>query len=132
MSPTVYIKSGLRHVFDVWSAHRGYPIFNPKTGDPVDIEDAICAILYNFHGYLLELLHERMRSNTYDVEIPESATQIAESASEGWEVTSESTGKTPETWDSKNPPPTVVKGPLALDESYLRPEGNGNIKRGTE
>jgi hypothetical protein len=68
----VYIKSGLRHVFDVWAAHRGYPIFDPKTEEPIDIEDAICAVLFNFQGYLLELLHDRIASSTYDVDMAQT------------------------------------------------------------
>jgi len=69
----VYIKSGLRHVVDTWAAHRGYPIFDVKTHQPIDIEDAICGILFNFQGYLLELLHDRIDQQKYDVGLAQGA-----------------------------------------------------------
>ena len=47
-----YIKSGLRHVFDWWLAHRGLVGREP-------IEDALCAVIFNASGYLFELLRER-------------------------------------------------------------------------
>ncbi len=119
MSTTVYMKSGLRHVFDVWSAHRGYPIFNPKTEEPIDIEDAICAILFNFQGYLLELLHDRINSNTYEVDVAQTdPPEVVHSP--GWEMSNQ-----PVTV----PTPKVEKGPLTLDENYLRPENNSHLRK---
>lgn len=47
-----YMKSLLRHVHDMWLEHRGN-----KGRD--DIEESICAILFNAQGYLHELLKER-------------------------------------------------------------------------
>lgn len=48
-----YMKSLLRHVMDVWHAHR-------DTGhERADIEEALCAVIFNAQGYLLELLLER-------------------------------------------------------------------------
>lgn len=44
---TEYIKSGWRHFHDWWAAHRG---------NDVDIEEAICALMFNAEGYLHELL----------------------------------------------------------------------------
>lgn len=49
-----YVKSSLRHVFDWWKAHRGY---KTRSGD--DIEDEICAVLFNASGYLHELLKKK-------------------------------------------------------------------------
>lgn len=50
-----YMKSMLRHVFDVWALHRGYDVtdFSSK---PVAMEDALCGALFNVQGYLHELL----------------------------------------------------------------------------
>lgn len=44
-----YMKSLLRHVFEVWRGHRGV--------DPaIDLEEALCACLFNVQGYLHEIL----------------------------------------------------------------------------
>jgi len=50
---TAYIKSGWRHFFSWWKAHRGY-----KTEE--DIEDSLCALLFNVQGYLHEHLKEKL------------------------------------------------------------------------
>ena len=47
-----YIKSAWRHFHDWWMEHRGY-----KSRDGV--EDALCAIMFNSMGYLLEILKEK-------------------------------------------------------------------------
>jgi len=52
-----YMKSGLRHVFDWWKAHRG---LSCRDG----IEDALCGVLFNACGYLHELLKEQRRGTT--------------------------------------------------------------------
>jgi hypothetical protein len=49
-----YIKSAHRHFHDWWAVHRGYiPL------DPVPLEEALCALLFNVQGYLHELLKEK-------------------------------------------------------------------------
>ncbi len=50
-----YMKSELRHVLDHWLIHRGYAAFD-VTGKQVDLQDALCAIIFNASGYLFELL----------------------------------------------------------------------------
>jgi len=50
----IYIDSGLRHVMDWWMLHRGY-----KIDESYDIEEVLCAILFNVQGYLFEQLKER-------------------------------------------------------------------------
>ncbi len=48
-----YIKSLFRHFMDLWHAHRG-------TGQQRDsVEEALCAIIFNAQGYLLEVLLDR-------------------------------------------------------------------------
>ena len=49
-----YIKSKWRHFMDMWLHHRGY---GRRAAEP-NIEDCICADLFNTMGYL----HERLRS----------------------------------------------------------------------
>lgn len=50
-----YMKSGYRHFMDVWMFHRGY--CDHAKADT--IEEALCALIFNAQGYLLELLVER-------------------------------------------------------------------------
>lgn len=47
-----YMKSLLRHIQDMWLEHRGF-----KSRD--EMEEVICAIIFNAQGYLHELLKER-------------------------------------------------------------------------
>lgn len=54
-----YAKSESRHHQQFWKLHRGYPTVDEK-GNPVDIEDAICAEMFNLEGYLHELLKKRL------------------------------------------------------------------------
>ena len=56
MPKAVYIKSGLRHVMDWWKEHRG-----AESRDGV--EDALCGVIFNAMGYLLEVLRERGPTN---------------------------------------------------------------------
>lgn len=50
-----YMKSLLRHVIDVWTFNRiGVPSFNGKK----ELEDSLCAVIFNAMGYLFELLKE--------------------------------------------------------------------------
>jgi len=49
---TAYMKSMFRHFFDVWKEHRG---ITTKDG----MEEALCALLFNVQGYLLEYLKEK-------------------------------------------------------------------------
>lgn len=43
-----YMKSGYRHFIDWWKQHRGY-----KSSE--DLEDSLCALIFNASGYLHEL-----------------------------------------------------------------------------
>lgn len=51
----VYMKSLLRHAFDVWMMHRGIRVV--EDGEVVTIQDALCASLFNHMGYLHEILN---------------------------------------------------------------------------
>jgi hypothetical protein len=55
----VYMKSMVRHMIDTWKLHRGYPATDWKTKEPVDIEDALCGVLFNTMGKLFEILKEK-------------------------------------------------------------------------
>lgn len=47
-----YMKSGFRHFHDWWKQHRGY-----KSHE--DIEESLCALIFNAQGYLHELVKAR-------------------------------------------------------------------------
>lgn len=52
-----YRSSLIRHVMQAWKLWRGFPV--AEKGKPVDLEDALCAILFNTQGMLLEVMKER-------------------------------------------------------------------------
>jgi hypothetical protein len=60
---TSYMKSLLRHTWDVWKLHRGYPVIDRKTGNPVTMKQACCAVMFNIMGYLHEYLKEQNETN---------------------------------------------------------------------
>ena len=47
-----YVKSAFRHFIDWWTQHRGYAGHD-------ELEESICALLFNAQGYLFELLKEK-------------------------------------------------------------------------
>jgi len=58
MPQEAYMKSLLRHVMDVWKAHRGYPAVDRKTSRAVGMDEALCGVLFNAMGMLHELLRQ--------------------------------------------------------------------------
>ena len=56
-----YMKGLLRHVLHLWQRHRGWTVVDPKAG--VDIQEDLCAIIFNAQGYLHELLKTGRRAN---------------------------------------------------------------------
>jgi hypothetical protein len=57
----VYIKSLVRHVFELWAVHRGGRPRDALSGKRINSEDAICAILFNASGYLFERLQNKRK-----------------------------------------------------------------------
>jgi hypothetical protein len=53
MPRSQYMKSMFRHFMDVWSMHR-IEDWNDR-----EMEDALCALLFNVQGYLFEVLMDR-------------------------------------------------------------------------
>ena len=49
-----YMKGMWRHFLHLWLRHRGWPVTDPKAG--ADIEEDLCAIIFNAQGYLHVLL----------------------------------------------------------------------------
>lgn len=58
MPKDAYIKSGFRHFMDWWMEHDGY-------GGREDIEEALCALLFNVSGYLHEHLKEKTNGSDF-------------------------------------------------------------------
>ena len=56
-----YMSSLLRHIIDVWTIYRGYKVVD-SAGNHVDYEGALCAVLFNVSGMLLNSL----RGNDHD------------------------------------------------------------------
>jgi len=56
-----YAKSEARHHMQFWKLHRGLPTVDEK-GQPVDLEEAICAEMFNLEGYLHEILKAKNKS----------------------------------------------------------------------
>lgn len=56
----VYLSSQLRHTFQLWQLHDGFPVYDWKTGDPITMKDALCGMMFNTMGYFHELLMEEM------------------------------------------------------------------------
>jgi len=54
---TVYMKSLWRHFMDVWKLHRTLAPLTPQGED--DLEEALCAVMFNSQGYLHELIKRK-------------------------------------------------------------------------
>jgi hypothetical protein len=53
-----YAKGLWRHMLHFWLRHRGWPVRDPMAG--ADIEEDLCAIIFNAQGYLHELQQGRL------------------------------------------------------------------------
>jgi hypothetical protein len=51
-----FMSSLFRHVMDVWEIHEYGESRREETGELVDLEEAICGVIFNAHGYLFEHL----------------------------------------------------------------------------
>ena len=52
-----YIESLMRHLIALWLLHDGFQAWDNH--GKVDIEDSLCAIIFNSSGYLHEILKEK-------------------------------------------------------------------------
>jgi hypothetical protein len=55
---TAYMKSGWRHFFDWWFIHRAQ-LNSGVIPDYTNMEDALCALIFNASGYLHEIIKEQ-------------------------------------------------------------------------
>lgn len=58
MPKPTYMKGLWRHFLHAWTRHRGYKVHDDKAA--ADIEEDLCAIIFNAQGYLHEILKERL------------------------------------------------------------------------
>lgn len=63
-----YMKSMWRHFLDVWSINRGIARFD-ETGREIDLEEALCATLFNVQGMLHEELKRKGRVTSKVVDL---------------------------------------------------------------
>lgn len=54
-----YVKSLIRHTFDLWRLWRGQAVIDKDSGETVDLETLCCAVLFNVMG----LLHETLKNS---------------------------------------------------------------------
>lgn len=52
-----YMKGAFRHFMHLWARHRGHPVSDPLAA--ADIEEDLCALLFNIQGYLHETIKKR-------------------------------------------------------------------------
>jgi hypothetical protein len=62
MPKETYVKGLWRHFLHAWTRHRGFPV-RDKLAAPT-IEEDLCAIIFNAHGLLHELVKERLARGT--------------------------------------------------------------------
>lgn len=55
---TTYMKGLWRHFLHAWTRHRGWPVHDPLAG--ADLEEDLCAVIFNAQGYLHELIRARI------------------------------------------------------------------------
>lgn len=58
---STYAKGLKRHVLHFWLRHRGWKVRDPLAAP--NIEEDLCAIIFNAQGYLFELLKKRMKED---------------------------------------------------------------------
>ena len=57
MDIKTYQKGLVRHLFQAWGVWRGYKVRDDK-GELVELQDALCAVMFNAQGYLYEILRK--------------------------------------------------------------------------
>lgn len=58
MPLTTYMKGAWRHFHHWWTRHRGFLVRDPLAA--ADMEEDLCALLFNVQGYLHTLVKERL------------------------------------------------------------------------
>lgn len=58
---SAYMKGGWRHFLHLWTRHRGYPVQDPMAA--ANVEEDLCALLFNVHGMLHEVVKARLEGS---------------------------------------------------------------------
>jgi len=56
MTLSQYMKSLLRHTFQLWRLHRGYKVYDYDDGHEITVEEACNGVFFNIQGYQYETL----------------------------------------------------------------------------
>lgn len=73
-----YIDSLWRHVMDCWEIEQWGSATDHRTGEPVDLEEALCGVIFNAHGKLFEVLKakaEQAAAQTVPAKLPSSTAE---------------------------------------------------------
>lgn len=62
---TAYMKGAWRHFLHWWTRHRNHPVLDP--GAAADIEEDLCALMFNVMGYLHETVKARLAAGPVTV-----------------------------------------------------------------
>jgi hypothetical protein len=57
----IYMKGMWRHVLHLWTRHRGHKVMDPLA--TTDMEEDLCAIIFNANGMLFELLKDKRKAD---------------------------------------------------------------------
>lgn len=60
MPTETYMKGMWRHFLHLWTRHRNFRVVDPKAA--ANMEEDLCAMLFNIQGYLFELLKKSKSS----------------------------------------------------------------------
>lgn len=78
--PHRYMKSLIRHTFELWAMWRGYHRSNPDNGQLFTFRDVLCAIMFNVMGLIYELDRHANKSLLEDERLHESERSLV-----GWQ-----------------------------------------------
>lgn len=70
--PEAYMDSLIRHTFDAWLMSMGCT----PSDESYDLEDLLCAIIFNAQGRLFELIHNETREGTVPITDPARALPV--------------------------------------------------------
>jgi hypothetical protein len=65
MGTRTFLESNFRHFVDLWTIDEGYAAID-FDGNEVDLEEALCASMFNTMGYLHEVLEAKLASEADD------------------------------------------------------------------
>ena len=66
ISKATYMDSLWRHFHAAWKIWRGGQVFDERDGHPVDIQEALCGVLFNSQGFIHEDLKEQREEGGND------------------------------------------------------------------